>query len=401
MVRRTRRSSYARSVIEPPATAEGRATLTKHRLASSPVRPDYGGACLTEIVPTLLGLGELLRTASVPAWLPGPLREEGPVVLLVLDGLGASQFAERRHLAPTLSSMANETVTSVAPTTTATALTSIVTGRPPAAHGVVGYRVRVGSEVMNVLRWTTRAGDARGEVQPLAFQQLPAFLGRHVPVVTRADFACTGFTEAHLHGTELHGWRLSSSLPVITADLVRAGAPFVYAYYDGIDAVAHETGLGASYDAELAATDAMVADLIERLPKGAALAVTSDHGQVEVRTPPIHLDEDVMADVIGMSGEGRFRWLHAAPRRKAPLAARAEERYGEVAWVRTIDELVEGGFFGGPLSDAFASRLGDVALLAREAVSFADPRDGDVHLISRHGSLTSDEAFVPLLGIRR
>ena len=51
-------------------------------------------------------------------------------MLLVLDGLGWEQLQERRHLAPTLASMVGGPITTVAPSTTATALTdSIKSGR--------------------------------------------------------------------------------------------------------------------------------------------------------------------------------------------------------------------------------------------------------------------------------
>ena len=63
--------------------------------------------------------------------------------------------------------------------------------------------------------------------------------------------------------------------------LLAGGEPFVYAYYDGIDKVAHEYGLGEHYDAELAAVDRLVADVLAVLPAGAVLLVTADHGQVD------------------------------------------------------------------------------------------------------------------------
>jgi hypothetical protein len=361
--------------------------------------PDYGGRCLSELVPTLLRLDELRARDAVPGWLPAPVAQARQVVLLILDGLGAEQLASRPNAAPTMSAMSQSTLTSVAPTTTSAALTSIVTGRTPAEHGVVGYRVRVGSEVLNVLRWTTRSGDARDIVRPRAFQQFPPFLGRRVPVVSKTEFARTGFTEAHLFGVDLLGYRLVSSLPVLAAEALGRGAPFVYAYYDGIDAIAHMTGLGAFYEAELAAVDRIVADLLARLPKGAALVISADHGEVEVTTRAIGLDEEVMAEVEGLSGEGRFRWLHTRAGSADRVAERAAERFGDLAWVRTLDELVDDGVFGGPLPDAFRRRLGDVALLARAPVAFFDPADpGELHLIGRHGSLTKAELLVPLLG---
>ena len=72
---------------------------------------------------------------------------------------------------------------------------------------------------------------------------------------------------------------MSSSIPVIIEELLNAGENFVYAYYDGIDKIAHERGFGAFYDAELRVVDALISDIISRLPSDTALYVTADHGQ--------------------------------------------------------------------------------------------------------------------------
>ncbi len=79
--------------------------------------------------------------------------------------------------------------------------------------------------------------------------------------------------------------------------------------------------------------------------------------------------------MTGLSGEGRFRWLHVRAGATERVAAVARELYGGIAWVRTVEEIDGDGWFGGPLSDAFRRRLGDVALVARPPVSFADPAD--------------------------
>ena len=123
------------------------------------------------------------------------------------------------------------------------------------------------------------SGDARRSVDPARTQPFRPFLGESVPVVSRADLEGTAFTAAHLRGSRPHGWRTMSGLPVTVSHLVASGEPFVYAYYDGIDKVAHASGFGDHYDAEVAAADRLVADLLDRLPVGAALVVTADHGQ--------------------------------------------------------------------------------------------------------------------------
>jgi hypothetical protein len=372
--------------------------------ADGPVVPDYGGGCLASVVPTLLA-----RDDEPPAWVPGPVRGARQIALLVLDGLGWDQLTAARHLAPTLSGAAGGPITSVAPTTTATALTSITTGLPPARHGVVGYRLRVdldgtsppGGEVLNVLRWRTSQGDARRSLRPVEFQPTRAFGGRTVPAVTRSEFAATGFTAAHLTGARLVGWSVPSSLVVAVKRLLAGGEPFVYVYYDGLDKVAHEHGLGEYYQQELMAADRLVADLLSVLPPDAALVVTSDHGQVEVGGA-VRLPSAALFDMVELfSGEGRFRWLHVRPGALDEAVAAAEEAHGADAWVRTRQQIEEDGWFGGELEPAVARRLGDVALVAHAPVAFLDPADtGETRLMARHGSLTAAEMYVPFIAWR-
>jgi predicted AlkP superfamily pyrophosphatase or phosphodiesterase len=369
-------------------------------VTDAPVLPDYGGACLSSVVPALFGRFD----PEPPRWLPEPARGANQVVLLVLDGIGWETWTASGAHAPTLVAAAGGPITSVVPTTTATALTSITTGCPPAGHGVVGYRIRVtgddgaGDEVMNVLRWSTGAGDMRRRRPATAFQTSPTFGGRAVPAVTRTEFASTGFTAAHLAGTRLVGWSVPSTLVVEVRRLLVEGEPFVYAYYDGLDKVAHERGLGEHYAQELRTVDRLVGDLIDVLPPGAALVVTSDHGQVEVGTAARLPGPELLATVEMLSGEGRFRWLHAVPGAAADLLSVAEEAHGDEAWVRPREQIVDEGWFGGPLRPEVAHRLGDVALVARASVAFLDPADtGETRLLARHGSLTAAEMFVPLV----
>ena len=369
-----------------------------------PVRPDFGGACIANVVPALMG-----RSADGPAtaWLPETARRARQIVLLVVDGLGWEQLSERAGLAPTLSAAEGigRPITSVAPSTTATALTSITTGLPPCQHGVLGYRLADGDEILNVLRWrigNAAPRDARRSEPAGAFQPFAPFPGAQgpVPVVSHAEFGSTGFTAAHLGDSPLHGYRVPSALPVEVGRLLEAGEPFVYAYYDGIDKISHGNGLGAHYDAELRAVDRMVEDLVALLPSGAALVVTADHGQIDVGTRLELLGREAMASVRFLSGEGRFRWLHARPGAHADLLAEVTERYGDSTWVMTRDQVIEDGLFGGRPDPGLVSRLGDVALLPHRAIAFIDPADtGESRLESRHGSLTSAEMLVPLLAL--
>jgi hypothetical protein len=368
--------------------------------AVQPVLPEFGGACLTSVVPALLG--HLDHGGEVPGWMPGPVADATQIVLLVIDGLGAQQLADRPALAPVLSSGVGGPITSVAPSTTACALTSLVTGQAPATHGVVGYRVVIDGEIMNVLQWSLGGRDARMTLPPCRFQQYPSFPGAPgddaVPVVTRHDYGPTGFTAAHLGEVALHRWHTPAGLVTGVRRLVQAGSPFVYAYYEGIDKVAHARGLGDYYDDELAAVDRLVGDVRGVLPPGAVLVVTADHGQVDVGASVEVLGADLMRDVTLLSGEGRFRWLHTRLGAAEDVAAAAHQRFGDVAWVRTKEQIVDQGWLGGVPSAAVAARLGDVVLAPFTPTAFLDPADtGELRLRARHGSLTPAEMLIPLL----
>ena len=361
-----------------------------------PVLPDYEGACTSNVVNVLVEDPD-----DPPEWFPEGIAGADQIVLLVLDGLGWEQMQERRVFLRGLTEMAAAPITTVAPTTTATALTSIATGLTPGEHGVIGYRMCIDEDVLNVLRWSTSKGDARELIPPESIQHDVAFGGQRPPVVVRAEFRDSGFTRAHLGGCRHVPYRMPSTLVAEILHQLGEGEPFVYAYYDGVDKVAHEYGLGHFYDSELVFVDRMVEYLLQMLPKGTALVITADHGQVDVGKNVIVPDPSVLAHVQRQSGEGRFRWLHAHPGASVDLLSVATERHGDVAWVVSRDQTVDECWFGPKVLPGPLSRLGDVALVAREPMAFEDPNDtGPFVLQGRHGSMTSTEVMVPLLVAR-
>ena len=368
------------------------------RMQPVPVIPDYSGANLTGIIPGCL----LGASGRRPNWFPQPLQEAERIVLLVIDGLGYEQLQRHAHIAPNLMSLVGGSITTIAPSTTASALTSLVTGASPAEHGIVGYRMDMGDSIINSLRWWSDTRDLRKVHPPATVQPIPPFVGMTIPVVSRAELEGSAFTEAHLRGSRPCGWRAASSIVAQCANLISSGEKFVYAYYDGIDKIAHERGFGAYYDSEIAATDWLVGSLLNTLPSGTTLAITADHGQVQVDDNVVHLSDDIKASLHHQSGEGRFRWLHAKRGQESDLLQIATDSYSDIAWVASRDQVIEEAWLGpargGRIADQVKRRLGDVALVPFTATTFDDPLDsGPFSLVCRHGSLTADEMFVPFL----
>ena len=352
-----------------------------------PVRPEYGGACISNLVRGLRARAD---------WIPAAAREASSVVLLVLDGLGWNTIEQRRASLSTLGAMDGGAITSVLPSTTPTALTSISTGLAPAQHGVVAYRIYIGTGVLNVIRWTMHGGGKGPD--PLEFQPREAFDGEPVPVVTRAQFEGTGFTSILYRGSTLHGYFSTSGLAAHCRRLIDSGERLVYAYYDGPDLVAHMHGMRDEFFArEVAFCDEMVADLASLLPASTAIVVTADHGHIQF-TERIELGA-VSSMLVTQAGESRFRYLHAKKGAAADLLAASQESFSSHSWIFTRDQLIDEGLFGpAPPSPEVRRRIGDVVLAAREPVGYVDPDNpGENKLLSGHGSLAPDEMLVPLL----
>src|SRR3954447_21934591 len=260
------RSANARVHVDIVARHGDVARCSRHALPRGPrsldlveaVKPDYSGPNVTGIVPALLGVRPV-------DWMPAPVAGARSTVLLVLDGLGWEALQSFPDRLPELRAFSGGPVTTVVPSTTPAALTSIATGLPPARHGITGFRIRHEKGVLNAIRW--QLADGGRPPEPEHVQKERVFCGQSVPVVTKAMFRTTGFTAAHMRGTDFHGWQTTSVLVEQVRAVGAGGAPFVYGYYSGAGEVAQAYGLdGACFPANLAATDRRLGDVLDVLP---------------------------------------------------------------------------------------------------------------------------------------
>ena len=178
----------------------------------------------------------------------------------------------------------------------------------------------------------------------------------------------------------------------------------MYVYYGDLDATGHHRGCQSpAWRLQLEHVDLLARQLSDRLPPGAAMYVTADHGMVDV---PGHLrydadaEPDLRAGVDLLGGEGRARHVYTVPGAAADVLAAWREILGEDFWVYPRDEAVAAGWFG-PVADAVLPRIGDVLAAARGAgavvASAAEPAESA--LVGMHGSMTPAEQLIPLLTV--
>jgi predicted AlkP superfamily pyrophosphatase or phosphodiesterase len=356
---------------------------------------------LTDVVPNVLAA---LDGGS--GWFP-PARS---AVVLVADGLGRANLSARAGHARWMTSRLTKksSARTVFPSTTAAALTSLLTGVDAGTHGLVGYRVRIpGTDAApNQLRgWETDGLDPHTwqRVQPIMARESAA--GRPCFAITKPKFAGTGFTEATLRGTEFVGVDDLLERMSVSAELAaRHPGALIYTYIPDLDAIGHARGWESDeWAAGLERVDAAVAALERDLPATAGAVLTADHGMVDVpahRQVLLRSGDDLVDGVRVIAGEPRMLHLFAEPGAEGEVLTRWRESEESRSWVLSRSEAVEAGLFGATVDDEVLPRIGDVLVAARSAVAYYDDRLADKKaqgMIGQHGSLTDAERVVPLL----
>lgn len=339
---------------------------------------------------------------------PGPLRAAQSVVLVVVDGLGAIQLrAHAGHARRLVAGVGKKDVAySVFPTTTAAALTSLVTGVAPGAHGLVGYRVLDASRdrLVNVLSgWETDGIDPLAwQPQATIFEQATA-LGHRAFAVGMQEYARSGFTRATLRGAEFFGVQTAEERVRLAYQLAADNpGSLTYCYLPEVDKTGHRYGVDSIE--WIAALEEIDHALAVTPPKQVGVLITADHGMIDV---PAHrhivLDHgDVRLDGIRhIGGEPRMRHVYLEPDAAVEKACERWRTASEGdADVLSRAEAIGSGLYGPVVTPEAAARIGDLVVIARGNKAFYDGTAKDQRsrgMIGQHGALTPEERQVPYI----
>ncbi|KDA05598.1 hypothetical protein DC31_14175 [Microbacterium sp. CH12i] len=338
----------------------------------------------------------------------GALKPARSVVLVVVDGLGSIQLrahaGHARHLTAGLGK--KDVAYSVFPTTTAAALTSILTGQAPGGHGLVGYSVldRARDVLVNQL-----SGWENDGIDPLIWQPEPTVFERaresgHASyAVGIAAYANSGFTRATLRGAQFVAAKTPAERVAAAYRLAEdePGA-LVYCYLPEIDKAGHKHGVDSAEWIE--ALEDIDSALSLAPPRQVGVLITADHGMIDV---PTH------RHVVLEAGDSRFdgvRQIGGEPRMLhvylddtadpvSVLDTWRRESEGD-ADVLSRAEAEASGLFGPFVSHDASSRIGEILVIARGNRAFYDGTASDQRardMVGQHGALTPEERQVPYI----
>ncbi len=378
-------------------------------------RPHYHGAGLVNL---MASLGHALGAPSnghppLHALPPAMLGRARTVLLMVIDGLGAHLLA--RWPESTLARLQRAVLTSVFPTTTASAITTFLTGQAPAQHGVPGWHtyLRELGAVWTVLPFKPRALPGHWELTELpvapvlGLAPFTARLSVSSHVVTHQRIVDSGYSRATAEGAHRHAYEdLDGFFACLEGLLGGMERRYIYAYWPDLDALAHRYGVAS---AEVAAhfhdLDAAFARFLQRARgSGTQVILTADHGLLDTHPDHrLHLDDhpELAACLrLPLCGEPRAVFCYLKPGCEARFLGYLRRHLAHACLPVPGERLVQAGYFGlGPPHPELTSRVGDYVLLMKGDYTLKDRVAGErpFEPVGVHGGLSPEELYVPLI----
>ncbi len=421
-------------------TAERLPQLLAHRLPGMDLGnglcyPNYGGNSILNIPATvcaLLGAEPVGAQALDPALTAG-LGEAQRVVLVLMDALalhrlqrwiadGSSQVWERLAQQGVLAPL-----TSVTPSTTSSALTTLWTGRSPYEHGIMGYEMwmKEYGMIVNMIQHApaafnnsagslTRAGFTPRTYLP--FPNMAQHLGRHsveVHAFQHFTISHSGLSQMLMDGAEVHSFGSAADLWIGVRQLLEARRHrrlYTWVYWGDVDHLGHMHGPdderpAAEFASFSRSFETLFLDKLDpALRKGTVVILLADHGMLQ--TPPDPHFE--LASHPGLdrrlhmapSGENRLMYLYVRPGQTEAIREYIDRNWMKQFRVMDAAYAAESGLFGsGERHPRLGERLGDLVVFPGEAMYLWWAPKENI-LLGRHGGLHPEEMLVPFVAAR-
>lgn len=397
------------------------------RFSEDFVLPDYDGLNLKNLLPqiaAIFGVGTP-DCSTLPSDCLAELAGVKKVMLVILDGFGYNRLLH--HISShnsTFGEIAEKGVlkplTTVFPSTTSTALTSLFSGLSPAQHQVIGYHMfskKYGLiyntlDMKPVYGYSNRvelAKDYTHQIRLLA----PNFEERGIAVliVTKSHIVGSGLSQiTHRDQTPMTYLLGSDMWTHSTYALQKPGPLLSIVYYSGVDTLAHRYGAySEEVTFELTSLEHNIADFIERLSSDVKeetlLVFAADHGVADVQRSVYLKDCPELMQHLQLPpvGDGRASYLFCKPNEEQAFRSAFDSQVQGFRLFPT-DELIDRGVFGTPLNcDELKDKLGTFTVLScgdgiLDYPFFEEDRQSPQR--GAHGGMTVEEMIVPLLSVK-
>jgi hypothetical protein len=379
------------------------------------MKPDYTNSIVNLMSSILLAGGVQSPYAPLEESSLSGLSDADNIVLLVIDGLGFNYLkanGSKTYLARHL----RQSITSVFPPSTGSAMTSIYTGLAPQQHASTGWWVYLKEFglVSRILLYSNAIdynvlGESISHV--IDVTPLPPQMTREYTAVLGNQIIDSEFTRHVVRNAKRVGYEYKmDELFIALNSSIKESAKdkYIQAYWPSLDEVNHILGpSSAEAHDHLLLLDAKIRTFAESLEgSSTTLIITSDHGFIDVpKTNSILVqDHPELLDclVLPICGDTRSVFCYVRPWHIDKFEDYVQNEFGDICEMHRSTELVDQGWFG--LFDEnprLFNRIGDYTLIFKEGFALLNvfPGRPPPEMLGHHGGATADEMLVPLIVI--
>ena len=361
---------------------------------------------LADVLPSCLrslGNGNESAKLSVP-------RAESTVLVLV-DGLGAANISQASGYLRLINSklLESSTIRTVFPSTTASALASLVTGSLPSEHGILGYRVwdESSGEFINQLSGLSKDAVTAGWLRCDTLMLNSDTRAPDTFVVSNPRFKDSSLTSLLYGNSVFCGERsIEDRFSRVTELLSRGERGLFFVYVSELDEAAHAHGVSSQqWFTRAEELESALKTFLVSMPSSSNVVLTADHGVIDVKSSG-HIDFGLgqeMLDVEAVGGEPRCIQVKLSPGADVELSiSRWEDAFGQDVTVLSADEVF-GKYYGADRAStelAVRKRTCDFYVFASDGKALYDAREPSNpgrNMIGQHGGLTDAEMDIPFL----
>lgn len=417
------------------------ARLAENRLAGlvlgdSSLHPYYSGRSILNIPASVcrwLGASEFAG-APLDDQLTAALGSEfRRIILILMDGLAFQRLCRwmKDGTAPIWQTLADRgilaPITSISPSTTSAALTTLWSGRSAAEHGITGYEMwmkEYGIVANTILQMPITFKSDLGALERAGFRPedylASTTLGSHLDVNGVRSYAFqnhgiadSGLSRMLFKKVQTNAFSTAADLWINMRRLLdekKHEKFFAWVYWGEVDYFSHFYGpdderTAAEFGLFSHAMQSFFLNPISASARqGTLLILTADHGMIT--TPPDdHYDLRNHPGLLrrlhlNPTGEHRLAFLYVRPGQIEAVREYIERTWPNQFVVLDSHYAVDRGLFGpGEPHPNLLERVGDLIVIARQG-AYLWWANKENRMLGRHGGLEADEMVVPFLAVR-
>ena len=411
--------------------------IKKDRQHGQSIYPDYGRYSLAEVAPTILSLFGLHVDEKV---LPDALYKKTAdgcknVLFFLMDGLGYDAFSRYRSEQIFFDHLVKRAdvypITTVFPSTTAAAHTTINSSLTPQQHGLpewVLYLHEV-NRVVESIPFTTLDGISGEDVGKLGGDPSMLYSGQTIHerlqeagitsfIFINKKYADNAYSKACLRGATVVPYFRHSDLMVKLRQYLKENKTrsFFYVYWPEIDSISHRFGPHSEeYRIETSVfshlmMNAFFSQLTPKDADNTFFILTSDHGQIKVNPRAIlrlndhailkNMEKRPDGRPIPPVGSPRDIFLHVRPELLQKTIVSLRKEFGDRSQVLSTDEAIQMGLFGvGTVSERFIRRAGNALMIPNPdtMIWYEYNQEEPIAFLGHHGGLSEQEMIIPFV----